>query len=490
MSPLLLLSIVLGYFALLILISFFTSKNADQASFFNANKNASWLLVAYGMIGASLSGVTFMSVPGTVLTKSFSYMQMVFGYLFGYLFIARVLLPIYYKNNVVSIYQYLENRLGRYSYKTSAVFFLLSRIIGASFRLFLVAIVFQSAIVEPLGLNLNFAVTVFITIALIWLYTFKSGIKTIIYTDTLQTTFMLLAVVITLYTLAESMHGSFSAALNEAFKSDYTQIFFTASINDPKHFIKMFLSGMFIAIVMTGLDQDMMQKNLTCRTLKDAQKNMVSLGLVLIPINFLFLLLGAFLFMYADANGLDVPEKTDLLFSSVVFSGGMPTLLGVFFIVGLIAAAYSSADSALTSLTTSFCYDILGITSDHPKIKQTKLWVHILLSFILFLVIVAFKQINDDNVITQLFKIAGYTYGPILGLFGFAIFTKRNIYDNIVPIIAIIAPVLCYVINTHSEMLLGGYTFGFELLLLNGLITFLMLMVFSPKHLNNQDLKE
>lgn len=476
MTPLVLLAIVLGYFAVLILIAKYTSKNSNQESFFNANKNTPWYVVAYGMIGASLSGVTFMSVPGSVAIKSFSYMQMVLGYIVGYFVVAYVLLPIYYKLNLTSIYQYIEHKLGKNAYTCSAVSFLISRIIGASFRLFLVAIVFQNAIALPLGIDIPFSITVFITIALIWLYTFQGGIKTIVWTDTLQTTFMLLAVCVTIYSLYFALGADFKKIFGMLKESSMTQTFFFEA-NTPMNFFKMFLSGIFMTIVMTGMDQDMMQKNLTCKTLKDAQKNMLSLGFILVPVNLIFLVLGAMLYLYAEQTGLTIDFKADLLFANIALGSQMPFILGFMFIVGLIAAAYSSADSALTSLTTSFCYDILKVNAQSENIKKIKFHVHIFMSLVLLGTIIIFEQINNESVITELFKVAGYTYGPILGLFSLALLDSSKPNNRLVPIICITAPILSYIIQSNSSIWLSGYKIGFEILLINGLITFTLLKV-------------
>ena len=412
------------------------------------------------MIGASLSGVTFISVPGWVATSEFSYMQMVFGYLLGYLVIATVLMPLYYRMNLTSIYTYLKERFGSSSYKTGSIFFLISRVIGAAFRLYLVANVLQMAIFDAWGVP--FEITVVVTILLIWVYTFRSGIKTIIWTDTLQTLFMLLAVGLSVYLISVDMNLSFSSLITTVKESDYSQIFFWEG---KQHFVRQFLSGAFIAIVMTGLDQDMMQKNLSCKSLGDAQKNMFWFSIVLVFVNLLFLSLGALLYMYADTHSISF-LKADDLFPAVALGGGLGIGVGVLFILGLIAAAYSSADSALTSLTTSFCVDLLGFDENAgaKEIKQRKL-VHFGFSILLVVVILIFKAINDDSVISALFKVAGYTYGPLLGMYAFGLFTKINVKDKWVPLVAIFSPVACYIIQLYIP-------FGFELLILNGAITF------------------
>jgi len=464
------------YFGVLILISYLTGKEDTNEAFFKANKSAPWYLVAFGMIGASLSGVTFISVPGAVEARQFGYLQVVFGYFFGYLIIAYVLLPIYYKLNLTSIYTYLRDRFGNTSYKTGSIAFLISRIVGASFRLFLVAKVLQLLIFDSLGIP--FSITVIITVALIWLYTFKGGIKTIIYTDALQTFFMLVAVIVTITFLANALDlNSFSEVFINVTESTMSKVFFLDTINDSQYFIKSFLAGMFIAITMTGLDQDMMQKNLTCKNLKEAQKNMVSFSVVLIFVNILFLVLGLLLTQYATQNGINATK--DDLFPTIAMLPEIGIMTSAFFLLGLIAAAYSSADSALTSLTTSFCIDIIELDKK-PKEQQKKVRkkVHVLISLVLILVIILFNSLfKDVSVIWELFKAAGYTYGPLLGLFAFGILTKSQIKDKYVWIIAVIAPIVSYIINQYSEVLLNGYQIGFEILIINGLLTFLGLVL-------------
>ena len=464
------------YFGVLILISYLTGKEDTNEAFFKANKSAPWYLVAFGMIGASLSGVTFISVPGAVEAKQFGYLQVVFGYFFGYLVIAYVLLPIYYKLNLTSIYTYLRDRFGNTSYKTGSIAFLISRIVGASFRLFLVAKVLQLLIFDSLGVP--FSITVIITVALIWLYTFKGGIKTIIYTDALQTFFMLVAVIVTITFLANALDlNSFSEVYTNVKQSAMSKVFFLDTINDSQYFIKSFLAGMFIAITMTGLDQDMMQKNLTCKNLKEAQKNMVSFSVVLIFVNILFLVLGLLLTQYATQNGINATK--DDLFPTIAMLPEIGIMTSAFFLLGLIAAAYSSADSALTSLTTSFCIDIIELDKK-PKEQQKKVRkkVHVLISMVLILVIILFNSLfKDVSVIWELFKAAGYTYGPLLGLFAFGILTKSQIKDKYVWIIAVIAPIVSFIINQYSVVLLNGYQIGFEILIINGLLTFLGLVL-------------
>jgi solute:Na+ symporter, SSS family len=428
-------------------------------------------------VGASLSGVTFISIPGWVGASQFSYMMVVIGYLLGYFAIARILLPLYYKMNLTSIYAYLESRFGFWSHKTGAFYFLLSRIIGASFRMFLVVNVLQVFVFD--AWNVPFGVTIAFFILLIWLYTFKGGIRTIVWTDTLQTTFMLLAVGISVYLMSESMNISLSGLVSLVAESDYSRMF-VYEWQDKRFFLKQFLSGAFIAIVMTGLDQDMMQKNLSCRNLKDAQKNMITLSWILIPVNLLFLFLGAILFLYAGQQGIPIPALTDDLFPTIAIQH-LGVLSGIVFLIGLVAAAYSSADSALTALTTSFTVDFLAIEKKEFMTEKQKTnirkQVHIAISIVVLFVILLFRLINDQAIIEKLFTIAGYTYGPLLGLYAFGLFSKWEVKDRWVPLIAILSPIACYFLSISSERLLFGYKFGFELLIVNGLLTFMGLFV-------------
>ena len=480
MNANIILLIFIIYFLVLLFISRLTTKKSSFNDFFNANRSSPWYLVAFGMIGTSLSGVTFISVPGEVGNTNFSYFQVVLGYLLGYYVIAKVLLPLYYKLNLVSIYTYLDQRFGYYSYKSGAFFFLLSRTIGASFRLFLVAGVLQIAVFNQLGMPFYFSVL--ITILLIWVYTFKGGIKTIVWTDALQTFFMLSAVIITIFIILYKMDISLLESVVLIKNSSYSNIFYFdwKSSND---FFKQFFSGAFIAIVMTGLDQDMMQKNLTCKNLGDAQKNIFWFCVILVIANLLFLSLGALLYIYSESLNIPIPQRSDDLYPILALNnlGGLTSII---FLLGIIAAAYSSADSALTSLTTSFCIDFLNIDNSLNK-KKIRFFVHIGFSVILFLVILIFKEINDESVINSIFKAAGYTYGPLLGLFSFGIFTKYNVRDRFVLPICILSPAFSYIINMYSEQLLFGYKFGFEILLLNGLITFLGLFLIRKKQLQS-----
>ncbi|WP_418513947.1 sodium:solute symporter [Corallibacter sp.] len=478
MSATQIILLILGYFGVLILISYLTGKKSGNDAFFKANKQSPWYVVAFGMIGASLSGVTFISVPGWIEASQFGYMQVVLGYILGYLVIGTVLLPLYYKLNLTSIYSYLGERFGNYSYKTGASFFLISRVVGASFRLFLVANVLQIILFDELGIQ--FWQTVTITVLLIWLYTFKSGIKTIVWTDTLQTLFMLIAVGVTIYFVSDELGLSGGNVLDYVLNNELSKTFFFDDIKSSNYFWKQFISGAFIAIVMTGLDQDMMQKNLTCKTLIDAQKNMFWFTIVLTIVNFVFLSLGLLLTMYAQQNGIDA-HKDDLF--PILAKNHLGIGVFIFFLLGLIAAAYSSADSALTSLTTSFSIDILDIEKKYDEQKQVRIRkrIHVLISLVLILVIVAFKYIiKDESVIAKLFVFAGYTYGPLLGLYAFGLFTKWQVRDKIVPFIAILAPILSYVISANS-LKWFGFEFGFFILILNGFLTFLGLVLICRK---------
>lgn len=476
MQPLHIFLLIIIYFLVLITISYFTGKEDSNEVFFKAKRSSPWYLVAFGMIGASLSGVTFISVPGMINGQQFAYMQGVFGFLFGYLIIAFVLLPLYYKLNITSIYQYLEQRFGKTSYKTGAFFFLLSRVTGASFRLFLVALAMQYIVFEKIGVP--FEVTVIISILLIWIYTFRGGIKTIVWTDTLQTLAMLTAVGLSIYLINEKLEWSFVEFLNSDDFATKGQIFFFDDPNATTYFWKYFIGGIFIAIAMTGLDQDMMQKNLTCKNNKEAQKNMITMATLLVVVNFFFLSLGALLFIYAEKLGLSIPVvdekvRTDLLFPEIAMNQNLGTGLAITFIIGIIAAAYSSADSALTSLTTSFSVDFLGIEKkpEHQQ-KPLRKKVHIGVSILLILVVILFNNL-EGNVVGNLFKFATFTYGPLLGLFAFGILTKHKIKDTYSWIVALTSIILTFAITSLPENIIGSYKFHWEILPLNGFITFI-----------------
>jgi len=479
-NPVWVIFIIGLYFLTLIVIGRITGRDADNESFFVGNRQSPWYVVAFGMLGTSLSGVTFISVPGYVGDTQFSYLQLVLGYLLGYFVVANVLLPLYYRLNLTSIYTYLDSRFGFCSYKTGAAFFLISRLIGASFRLFLVATVLQITVFDAWGVP--FIVTVLVTILLIWLYTNRGGIKTIIWTDTLQTAAMLLAVIFTIYFLARQMDFTFVSMVQAIRDSELSRIWFFDDWNDKRHFLKQFFSGAFITIVMTGLDQDMMQKNLSCRNLKDAKKNMYWYGFAFLPVNLLFLSLGVLLFIFAQQNGIVIPEQADELFPIIATQGYLPSIVSVLFILGIVAAAYSSADSALTALTTSFTVDILNMEGrSEQQVKRIRKRVHIAISLIMAGVIMVFKAVNDESVISAIFTVAGYTYGPLLGLYAFGLFTRYGVKDKWVPLVAVISPIICYFLAKYSPTLFNGYEFGFELLIVNGAITFLGLLLLVKK---------
>ena len=485
MNPTQIILLIAAYFGLLILISYFTGRNDSNEDFFKAGKQSPWYVVAFGMVGASLSGVTFISVPGWIEGSQFSYFQVVLGYLVGYFVVAFVLMPIYYRLNVTSIYEYLLQRFGTVSHKTGAFFFFISRVLGAAFRLFLVAIVLQKFVFDEW--NVPFEITVIISILLIWIYTNKGGIKTIVWTDTLQTLFMIAAVILSIYFINEGLGWNFGEFLTSNELKEYSTIFVTDSFLERSHFLKSFLGGMFITICMTGLDQDMMQKNLTCKNLKDAKKNMISFSIVLVFVTFLFMLLGALLFIYAKKNNIAIPlmdgsPKTDLLFPEIALNSGLSITLAVTFMLGLIAAAYSSADSALTSLTTSFCVDFLDIEKKQKnKQKKIRKRTHIGMSILLVIVIIIFKYILNSNVIDSLLTVAGYTYGPLLGLFAFGIFTNYKVKDKYVWIVALSSVILIMLIANIPPENLGGYVVGYELLPINGLLTFIGLILIRRK---------
>ena len=480
MSPYLILGIFLVYTLVLFSVTWFTARKADSQSFFIGNKISPWFVVAYGMIGASLSGVTFMSVPGWVKDTQFSYMVVVLGYLFGYFVIALVLLPLYYRLKLTSIYSYLEQRFGFWSYKTGAGFFILSRTLGASLRMFLVINVLQIFVFD--AWHIPFWINVFVFITLIILYTLKGGIRTIIWTDTLQTTFMLLAVVLSVIYIGKNLHIPVLKLVSIVKESPVSKMFIT-DWHHPRFFLKQFFSGMFITIVMTGLDQEMMQKNLSCRNIKEAQKNMFTFSGILIMVNLLFLFLGALLLIFIQSKNIQVASSDDI-FPTIAIRYLGP-VAGVVFLIGLISAAFPSADGALTSLTTCVSIDFLGLErregiSDKAK-TRIRYTVHLTIAMVFFISVLIFSRLNDRAVIDKLFTIAGYTYGPLLGLYSFGLFTKRIVNDKITPAIAIFSPVACFFLSKYSAELFNGYKFGFELLLLNGLLTFVGLYLFSRK---------
>ena len=486
MSPALLLSVIAIYFLLVGTITYFTSKDDSNRAFFRAKRNSPWYVVAFGMIGASLSGVTFVSVPGWVGSTQFSYLQIVVGYMLGYLLISWILIPLYYKMNLTSVYEYLRQRYGEVSHKTGAFFFLVSRVLIASFRLFLVASVLQYYILGPWGIP--FEMTVLVSVLFIWLYTVRSGIQTIVWTDTLQTFFMLGALAAAILIVLRSLDSSFFDFIASDAFEQRSKVIFSEDFKDRKHWVKSLLGGMLIALAMTGLDQDNMQKNLTCRSIKEAQKNVISLGLVLIPVNLAFLFLGALLFVYAEQAGVQVPvvdgkEKTDLLFPEIALNHGLSPALGITFLLGLIAAAYSSADSALTSLTTSFSIDFMDIDQKEKGLqKKLRKRIHVIFSIVLVAVIVTYRYVLEENVISSLLQVSSYTYGPLVGMFSFGLLTSHEIRERWVWLVALLSVLLTYLIDRHSQILLWGYDFGYEILLVNGALTYLGLYLIRKRN--------
>ncbi len=493
MAPGILLSFLIGYFLMLLGISYFTSKkSSDNSTFFTANRNSKWYLVAFGMIGTALSGVTFISVPGEVgnpAGNEFKYFQFVVGNAIGFIIVATVLLPLYYRMNLTSIYTYIEERLGIYSYKTAASIFLLSRTIGSSFRLYLVVIVLQRFIFDSYGVP--FWATVLISLGLIWSYTFKGGLKTIIITDTLQTLFLVSSVILTIYFICDSLNLNLAEAFDTIKNSGYSKVFFYEDFMTSKfHVSKQLLGGIFVTIAMVGLDQDMMQKNLSCNNIKEAQKNMFTFTSVFVIVNIFFLSVGALLYIYASKNGIELPldhvtgkPRTDFLFPEIAFNH-LSMIPAVVFMLGLTAATFATTDSALTALTTSFCVDFLGFSKredlNSPAAIKTRHSVHIGISLLMFSVILLFNAVNNAAVVSAIFTVASYTYGPLLGLYGFGLFMKNiGVRDKLVPFICLISPAICYFLNANSKTLMAGYTFDNELIVINGLITFIGLLLIS-----------
>lgn len=479
------LIIIAAYFAVLYLISLIVSrKHSDNDAFFLGNRKSPWWLVAIGMIGTSISGVTFVSVPGIVGSQDMTYMQMVFGFFFGYLVIAYVLLPLYYKLNLTTIYGYLDKRLGLYSYKTGASFFILSKLVGAAARLYLVALILQTLVFDQW--NIPFSVTVIGIILLIWGYTHKSGIKTIIWTDSLQTLCFVVALILIIWQVVSKMDMNFEQVVYTIKSSEHSRIFVFNDWESKQNFFKQFFSGMFITIVMSGLDQDMMQKNLSCKNLKDARKNMNTYGFMFIPINFLFLCLGILLLVFMSHHGIAVPEKSDNILPLLATEYlGFPVL--VLFTVGIIAAAFSSADSALTALTTTVCVDLLNVEKqDNKQAKKTRLKAHIVVSIVFAIAILLINAFNKTNVLDAIYTLASYTYGPLLGMFCFGLFTKRSVKDKMTPLICILSPILCYLLEVFLSNTFN-YKVGYEILMLNGLLTFIGLWIFSmQKNIKNR----
>ncbi|HVV04228.1 MAG TPA: sodium:solute symporter [Puia sp.] len=498
MSSMLLFSFVIGYFLLLLGVAWRTSRHSNNDSFFIGNRSSNWMLVAFGMIGTSLSGVTFVSVPGTVgdfagtVHKGFGYFQVVIGYFLGYFVIAYVLLPLYYRLHLTSIYNYLRTRFGKVAYRTGALFFIISRTVGATARLYLVINVLHFFILKDMGVP--FGVTTFVILLMILLYTFEGGVKTIVYTDTLQTTFMLIGLVVCIAYMLKHMDLSFGGAMQALDEKSFTGIF-NWDVNSKGFFLKQIVGGMFITIAMTGLDQEMMQKNISVKNLKDSQKNMVTFSLILVLVNFLFLLLGGLLYLFVLHNGAAYQGNQLLLNGHNVIGDdlfptlalhAMPKAVSILFIIGLISALFPSADGALTALTSSFCIDILGLRdrtglSEQQK-KKTRMTVHGTFALIFLLCILVFKWIDNKSIIGVILELAGYTYGPLLGLFAFGIFTRRHLPDTgVITVICLVAPLLCYFLSKFSAQLLGGFQIGIELLLINGILTYLGLLLVSKR---------
>lgn len=486
MAPGLLFCFVVGYFMLLLVIAYLTSrKSSDNDTFFIANRNSKWYLVAFGMIGTSISGVTFISVPGTVNADAFSYFQFVLGNAVGYIVIALVLMPLYYRLRLTSIYTYLEQRFGFWSYKTGAFFFLVSRIVGSAFRLFLVAIVLQHFIFD--AWHIPFWVTVAVSLLLIWTYTFRGGLKTIIITDTIQTVFLVASVLLSIYFIAKTMHLGLGGLFDTVKNSHYSRIFFFDHfLADKRHFIKYFLGGVGVSVAMTGLDQDLMQKNLSCRNLGEAQKNMFSFTGIFVIVNIFFLSVGALLYIYAQAEHIILPTRSDYIFPEIAFNH-LGSVAAVVFILGLTAATFATTDSALTALTTSFCVDFLGMDKKQAqggnsrKLERTRKGVHVAFSAVFLLVVMGFKYLVSEAVVKAIFTVASFTYGPLLGIFLFGIITKRAVRDKWVPVVCILSPFICWALDAHSKAWFGGYVFGFELLIVNGLITFAGMAIIARK---------
>ena len=481
MTPVLVLSTIIIYFIILFAISYIAGRKADNQGFFVGNRKSHWYVVAFAMIGSSISGVTFVSVPGMVAVSNFSYLQMVLGFLTGQFIIAFLLIPLFYKMNLVSIYEYLENRFGVSTYKTGAWFFFVSKMLGAAVRLFLVCVVLQLLIFEPL--HLSFFLNVIFTVSLVWLYTFRGGVKALIWTDSLKTLCLVGSVLFCIYYIASELNLTFGGMVSAITDHDYSKMFFFDDVNDKRYFFKQFLAGVFTMIAMTGLDQDMMQRNLSCRNFKDSQKNMITSGILQVFIILLFLVLGVLLYIFASKSGIAIPKKSDELFPLIATHGYFPQIVGVLFIVGLISAAYSAAGSALTALTTSFTIDILGSTRNKSEEEtlKTRKRVHVLMSVVMGVVIIVINLLNNTSVIDAVYILASYTYGPILGMFAFGIFIKKQVRDKYVPLVAVLSPVLCFILQKNSQAWFNGYSFSYELLIFNALFTFIGLTLLIKK---------
>ena len=480
MSPIAILITIAAYFVILFTISYIAGRKADNEGFFVGNRKSTWYVVAFAMIGSSISGVTFVSVPGMVAASGFSYLQMVLGFVAGQIIIAFVLIPLFYRMNLVSIYEYLENRFGISSYKTGAWFFFISKMLGAAVRLFLVCLTLQLLVFEPF--HLPFILNVIITVALVWLYTFREGVKSLIWTDSLKTFCLVVSVVLCIYYIASDLHLGFGSMIATISENDFSRMFFFDDVNDKRYFFKQFLAGVFTMIAMTGLDQDMMQRNLSCKNFKDSQKNMITSGISQFFVILLFLMLGVLLYIFTARQGIENPEKSDELFPMIATGDYFPAIVGVLFIIGLISAAYSAAGSALTALTTSFTVDILGAKNKaENELVKIRKRVHIGMAVTMGVVIFVFNLLNNTSVIDAVYILASYTYGPILGLFAFGIFTKKQVRDKYIPWVAIASPILCFILQKNSERWFNGYQFSYELLIFNALFTFIGLCLLIKK---------
>ncbi len=478
MTPTAIIITILAYFAVILLISWFTGRHSDNAGFFSGNRKQPWAVVAFAMIGSAMSGVTFVSVPGMVATSGFGYMQMALGFIAGQLVIAFVLVPLFYKMNLVSIYGYLEGRFGISSYKTGAWFFFISKILGASVRLYLVCIALQLLVFGPLGLP--FSVNVIVTILILLAYTYRGGVKAVIWIDFLKTFCMLTAIILCTVFISKALGFTFGSMCKAVADNDMSRIFFFDDPNNPQYFFKQFFGGMFTLIAMTGLDQDMMQRSLACRSARDSQKNIITSAILQTVVIFLFLVLGVLLYMFADKSG--ITANGDKLFPAVATSGMLPIATGILFIVGLVSCSYAAGGSALTALTTSFTVDILGIKGkDEKAVKSTREHVHIIMALCMGLTILVFNLLNNTSAIDAVYKLASYTYGPILGMFAFGILTRRQVKDGWVPAICVIAPAICLLLQLNSERWFGGYKFSYELLILNAALTMLGLWLCSSR---------
>ncbi|QIK60900.1 sodium:solute symporter [Dysgonomonas sp. HDW5A] len=481
MDPILVLLTIAAYFGVLFGISYITGRKADNQGFFTGNRKSSWYVVAFAMIGSAISGVTFVSVPGMVATSGFAYLQMVMGFVVGQLIIAFVLIPLFYKMNLTSIYEYLETRFGISTYKTGAWFFFISKMLGAAVRLFLVCLVLQFLVFEPFGLS--FGMNVLFTVGLVWLYTFRGGVKSLIWTDSLKTFCLIFSVGLCIYYISSDLGLNLSTTFSTIYKNDYSKIFFFDDVNDKRFFFKQFLAGIFTVIATTGLDQDMMQKTLSCKNYKDSQKNMVTSGVLQLFIILLFLMLGVLLYTFAAQNNVSLPAKSDELFPMLATKGYFPIIVGVLFVIGLISAAYAAAGSALTALTTSFTVDILESpkTKSEDQVAKIRKKVHIGMAAVMGIVIILINVLNNTSVIDAVYILASYTYGPILGLFAFGIFTKKAVKDKFIPLVAIAAPILCFIIDKNSKEWFDGYQFSYELLIMNAFFTFIGLLLLVKK---------